>query len=90
MSTCSPVWQHRGEFPALQAAVIAALEAAGFDSSVIMSAETFARLIVTDPEDGAQTPSRTRSAPCSAVHCHATSWTSTPRSPAAATHESNC
>jgi len=47
-------WQHRGEFPALQAAVIAALEAAGYKSSVIMSAQTFARLIVTDPEDGAE------------------------------------
>jgi len=47
-------WQHRGEFPALQAAVIAALEAAGFKSSVILSGETFARLIVTDPEGGAE------------------------------------
>jgi hypothetical protein len=47
-------WQHRDEFPALRAAVITALEAVGYKSSVIMSAETFARLIVTDPEDGAE------------------------------------
>jgi hypothetical protein len=47
-------WQHGGEFPALQTAVIAALEAAGYKSSVIMSAQTFARLIVTDPEDGTE------------------------------------
>jgi hypothetical protein len=42
-------WQHRGEFPELAAAVIAALETAGYKASVIMSADTFARLIVTDP-----------------------------------------
>src|SRR5690349_10051969 len=29
-------WQHRGEFPELKAAVIAALEAAGYKVSVIM------------------------------------------------------
>ena len=36
-------WQHRGEFPELKAAVIAALESAGYKASVIMSAETFMR-----------------------------------------------
>jgi hypothetical protein len=47
-------WQRRGEFPELAAAVIAALEAAGYKASVIMSAETFTRLILTDPEDGSE------------------------------------
>jgi hypothetical protein len=47
-------WQHRGEFPALKAAVITALEAAGYKASVIMSAETFTRLILTDPEGGTE------------------------------------
>lgn len=47
-------WQRRGEFPELAAAVIAALEAAGYKASVIMSAETFTRLILTDPADGAE------------------------------------
>ena len=47
-------WQHRGEFPELKAAVIAALESVGYKASVIMSAETFTRLILTDPEGGAE------------------------------------
>jgi hypothetical protein len=47
-------WQHRGEFPEMAAAVISALEAAGYKASVIMSAETFSRLILTDPADGAE------------------------------------
>jgi hypothetical protein len=47
-------WQHRGEFPELKAAVIAALEAAGYKATVIMSAETFTRLTLTDPADGSE------------------------------------
>ena len=47
-------WQHRGEFPELKAAVIAALESAGYKASVIVSAETFTRLTLTDPADGAE------------------------------------
>jgi hypothetical protein len=47
-------WQRRGEFPELVAAVIAALESAGYKASVIMSAETFTRLILTDPADGSE------------------------------------
>jgi hypothetical protein len=47
-------WQHRAEFPELKAAVIAALEAAGYKVSVIMSAETFTRLTLTDPAEGAE------------------------------------
>jgi Nucleotidyl transferase AbiEii toxin, Type IV TA system len=47
-------WQHRGEFPELAAAVIAALESAGYKATVIMSAETFTRLILTDPADGSE------------------------------------
>lgn len=47
-------WQHRGEFPELKAAVIAALEAVGYKVSVIMSAETFTRLTLTDPADGTE------------------------------------
>jgi hypothetical protein len=47
-------WQHRGEFSDLKAAVISALEAAGYKASVIMSAETFARLTVTDTADGTE------------------------------------
>jgi hypothetical protein len=47
-------WQHRDEFSDLKAAVISALEAAGYKTSVIMSAETFARLTVTDTADGAE------------------------------------
>jgi Nucleotidyl transferase AbiEii toxin, Type IV TA system len=47
-------WQHRNEFPALTTAVVSALEAAGYKASVIMSAETFARLTVTDPADGTE------------------------------------
>ena len=35
-------WQHRGEFPELTAAVIAALDAAGYTTTVIMQADTFA------------------------------------------------
>jgi hypothetical protein len=45
-------WQHRDEFPRLKSAVMAALEAAGYKVSVIMSAETFTRLTLTDPEGG--------------------------------------
>jgi hypothetical protein len=47
-------WQHRGEFPELTAAVIAALEAAGYKVSVIMSAETFTRLTLAGPERGTE------------------------------------
>jgi hypothetical protein len=47
-------WQHRREFPELKAAVIAALEAAGYKVSVIMSAETFTRLTLTDPADSTE------------------------------------
>lgn len=47
-------WQHRGEFSEMAAAVIAALEATGYKVSVIMSAETFTRLTLTDPSDGAE------------------------------------
>jgi hypothetical protein len=47
-------WQRRGEFPELAAAVIAALESAGYKATVIMSAETFTRLILTDPADGSE------------------------------------
>src|ERR1022692_2624944 len=47
-------WQHRGEFPELTAAVVATLEAAGYKVSVIMSAETFTRLILADPEGGTE------------------------------------
>jgi hypothetical protein len=43
-------WQHRGEFPELRAAVTATLEAAGYNVSVIISAETF-----TDPAPGQRT-----------------------------------
>jgi len=45
-------WQHRDEFPELTAAVIAALDAAGYTTSVVMQAGTFARLMVADPADG--------------------------------------
>jgi hypothetical protein len=45
-------WQHRGEFPELTAAVVAALSAAGYVTSAVMSDETFTRLILTDPLDG--------------------------------------
>jgi hypothetical protein len=47
-------WQHRGEFPELTAAVVAALETAGYKVSVIMSAETFTRLTLDSPEGGAE------------------------------------
>jgi uncharacterized DUF497 family protein len=47
-------WQHRGEFPELTAAVIAALESAGYKVSVIMSAETFTRLTLASTEGGAE------------------------------------
>jgi hypothetical protein len=43
-------WQRRGEFPELIAAVVAALEAAGYKVSVILSAETFTRLALASPE----------------------------------------
>ena len=45
-------WQHHDEFPELTSAVVSALNAAGYAASLIMSGETFARLIVTDPLDG--------------------------------------
>ena len=45
-------WQHRDEFPELTSAVLSALKGAGYTTSVIMSGETFARLIVADPLDG--------------------------------------
>ena len=45
-------WQHRHEFPVLTSAVVSALSDAEYGTSVIMSGETFARLIVTDPLDG--------------------------------------
>jgi hypothetical protein len=41
-------WQHRDEFPELTSTVVSALGAAGYATSVLMSGETFARLIVTD------------------------------------------
>jgi hypothetical protein len=47
-------WQHRGEFSELTAAVTDALETAGYKVSVIMTAETFARLTLTGPEGGAE------------------------------------
>jgi len=47
-------WQHRSEFPELAAAVVAALEVAGYKVSVIMSAETFTRLTLVSPEGGAE------------------------------------
>lgn len=47
-------WQHRSEYPELAEAVIDALEAAGYKVSVIMSAETFTRLTLADPEGGAE------------------------------------
>jgi Nucleotidyl transferase AbiEii toxin, Type IV TA system len=47
-------WPHRGEFSEMAAAVISALESAGYKVSVIMSAETFTRLILTSPGDGAE------------------------------------
>ena len=47
-------WQRRGEFPELAASVVAALESAGYKATVIMSAETFRRLILTDPADGCE------------------------------------
>jgi len=47
-------WQHRSEFPGLAAAVVAALEVAGYKVSVIMSAETFTRLTLASPEGGAE------------------------------------
>jgi hypothetical protein len=45
-------WQHRDEFRELTSAVVSALTAAGHATSVVLSGETFARLIVTDPLDG--------------------------------------
>src|ERR1700685_131116 len=47
-------WQHRGEFPELTAAVVKALEVAGYKVSVIMSAETFTRLTLASPEGRAE------------------------------------
>jgi hypothetical protein len=46
--------QRRGEFPELAAAVVAAPEAAGYKATVIMSAETFTRLILTGLADGSE------------------------------------
>lgn len=43
-------WQHRDEFSELTAAVVAALDDAGYKASVVMSAATFARLTVTAPD----------------------------------------
>jgi hypothetical protein len=45
-------WQHRDEFPELTTAVIAALESAGYATSVIQRAGTFVRLMVTGAADG--------------------------------------
>jgi hypothetical protein len=42
--------QRHGEFPELTAAVVAALEAARYKVSVIMSAETFIRLSLASSE----------------------------------------
>jgi Nucleotidyl transferase AbiEii toxin, Type IV TA system len=47
-------WPRRGEFPQMAATVVAALEDAGYKVSVIMSAETFRRLILTSPEDNSE------------------------------------
>jgi hypothetical protein len=47
-------WQRRGEFPELTAAVVAALESAGYKVSVIMSVETFTRLTLASPEGGTE------------------------------------
>ena len=47
-------WQHRHEFPDLTASVISALETSGYKATIIMSAETFARLTVTDTADGTE------------------------------------
>lgn len=47
-------WQHRGDFPELKAAVITALEGAGYKVSVIMSAATFTRLTLAGPDGGAE------------------------------------
>ncbi|MGH3171323.1 MAG: hypothetical protein ACRDN0_36360 [Trebonia sp.] len=47
-------WQHRDEFPALIAAVVSALEPAGYKASVVISAETFVRLTATDPVGGSE------------------------------------
>jgi Nucleotidyl transferase AbiEii toxin, Type IV TA system len=47
-------WQRREEFPQMTAAVIAALDAAGYKVSVIMSAETFTRLTLATPESGVE------------------------------------
>jgi Nucleotidyl transferase AbiEii toxin, Type IV TA system len=47
-------WQHRDEFSEMTAAVVAALEIAGYKVSVLMSAETFTRLTLATPEGGAE------------------------------------
>lgn len=47
-------WQHRDEFSALTEAVTSALEASGYKTSVIISADTFVRLTVTDPAGGSE------------------------------------
>jgi hypothetical protein len=44
-------WRQRDRFPDLVAAVITALEEAGYGTSVAMRGETFLRLMVTDPVD---------------------------------------
>lgn len=47
-------WQHRDEFPELTSAVVAALDEAGYTTSVIMQADTFVRLMVSNPQDGTE------------------------------------
>jgi Nucleotidyl transferase AbiEii toxin, Type IV TA system len=47
-------WQHRDEFPNLMAAVVSALQTSGYKATTIMSAETFARLTLTDLSDGTE------------------------------------
>lgn len=47
-------WQHRDEFPNLMAAVVSALQTSGYKATTVMSAETFARLTLTDLSDGTE------------------------------------
>ena len=47
-------WQHRDEFPELTSAVVAALDEAGYTTSVIMQADTFVRLMVSNPQEGTE------------------------------------
>jgi len=67
-------WQHRGQFPELIAAVVAALEDAGY--KVPMNPFS----LPSGPSCIPMTPSRTRSALCSGARCRATSWMWTPPS----------